>query len=83
MSWASFCSCSNAAGRLTSSDTKRIFLLYLLLINLANLAIDVVLPDPCKPTNINEAGFFPSMFIVAVSLPRIFISSSLTSLIII
>ena len=44
------CSCSIAAGRLTSKDAIRTRLPSFSFRRLANLAVVVVLPEPCKPT---------------------------------
>ena len=51
----SICSCSIAAGLLTSKDTKRTFFPEFFNIK-PILAADVVFPDPCKPTSIIEDG---------------------------
>ena len=72
--------CSCAAGRWTSSDAISTFLRSFSFSRLAILAVDVVLPDPCRPTIMTTAGGVTSIIRSDVSDPSIAVSWSLTIL---
>ncbi len=73
-------SCSCAAGRWTSSDAISTFLRSLSFSRLAILAVEVVLPDPCKPTIMMTAGGATSIIRSDVSDPSVSVSVSDTIL---
>ena len=73
-------SCSCAAGRLTSSDAINTFLRSLSFRRLAILAVEVVLPEPCRPTIMMTAGGVTSIIRSLFSVPRNSVSVSETIL---
>ena len=73
---ASSLSCSCAAGRYTSRLTNITFFLKFFSINFANLAAEVVFPDPCNPTKSIETGGTAFKFNSSFLAPRILTSSS-------
>ena len=72
------CSCFIAAGRYTSHATSSGLFSFLSLKNFASFAQCVVLPAPCKPTNIMIVGGFDANLIFSALPPIIAVSSSLT-----